>query len=639
MPRRYFERYCYSFAVFCVALSTAGAADPTPEAALSDAISPVQKDVDYAKVAEGEISKCEVKSTKENGWVGWYVLGPNGEKLRRFADTDNNKSIDLWCYYQAGIEVYRDIDSDNNGKADQYRWLGTAGARWGVDRDEDGNIDTWKRISAEEVTQELVAAIVKKDQSRYASLLLTSDEVNSLNVSSEMKDKLKRKLASASADFSSFLGKQSSLTDESTWAHFVASQPGAIPNETSTDAEKDLLVYENVVAMFDTNGETGQLLVGTMVKVGRSWRLIDAPQIVAAEEGVAQNTGFFFQPEAMAQGGAIAQSGGMNADVQKLVAQLEEVEKKLSSSTLKSEKARLHDQQASILQSLIRSTKDPKEAVMWIRQMTESISAAIQGGEYPGGLAKLDGLRRSIPAGSKDLAAFVTFEYISADYGLKVMDPNADFAKIQEAKVKALKEFVAEYSQQEQSAKAMMDLALSAEFENNDREAIDWYRKVASGFSQSADASKAQGAIRRLDAIGKQIPLTGKTINGQSFSLAAYKGRPVIIHYWATWCETCKQDMKMFRKLQAQYARDRVTFIGINVDTIRSNATAYIKANDKVINWPQLWDEGGLESSKLATVLGVQTLPTTLVIDKQGRVAKTNVVATELEDEIKRIVR
>ena len=41
------------------------------------------------------------------------------------------------------IEVYRDVDANFNGKADLYRWLGTAGTRAGVDRDEDGQIDAW----------------------------------------------------------------------------------------------------------------------------------------------------------------------------------------------------------------------------------------------------------------------------------------------------------------------------------------------------------------------------------------------------------------------------------------------------------------------------------------------------------------
>ena len=71
--------------------------------------------------------------------------------LRRFVDTNDDNVVDQWSYYKDGLEVYRDIDSTFNGKADQYRWFNTGGSRWAIDANEDGVIDSWKSISAEEV--------------------------------------------------------------------------------------------------------------------------------------------------------------------------------------------------------------------------------------------------------------------------------------------------------------------------------------------------------------------------------------------------------------------------------------------------------------------------------------------------------
>ncbi|QDV67433.1 Thiol-disulfide oxidoreductase ResA [Rosistilla carotiformis] len=616
------------------------AADPSAKDALSDAISPVQKNVEYARVKADEIPDCRVQSTKEPGWAGWYVLSPAGDKLRRFADTNNDKQIDLWCYYLGGVEVYRDIDSDFNGKADQYRWLGTAGSRWGIDKDEDGTVDTWKVISAEESTQELVHAIATKDSQRFARLLLSSAELGKLNLSDELSGRLGRKLNDAKSGFDAMVRKQTAIGAGAKWQHFIASQPGAVTQVVSNDSDQDLLVYENVVAMFegDVPGKGGQLYVGTLVRVGNAWRVIDVPQLLDNSEGVAQTAGLFFSAP-----GAVpnlpAENAAGNESMQKLVAQMEAIEEKLRLAKSDADKASLHDDQAKVLEALISNARDANEASMWIRQMAETISAAIHGGEFEGGLARLDRLRRSIPGANKDLAAFVTFEYINADYGLKLQKPEADFAKIQEQKIKALTDFVAEYPTADESAKAMMDLALSKEFENEDKAAVAWYGKVIANFASSPEAQKAQGAIRRLDAIGNTLPLKGTTIDGRAFDLSRYRGRPVVIHYWATWCETCKQDMKLYRKLQAQYAGENVEFIGINVDTVKASAQDYLRENASVVNWPQLFDEGGLESSPLANILGVQTLPTTIVIDKQGKIAKTNVIATELEDEIKSIVR
>ena len=71
----------------------------------------------------------------------WVVYGPQGQVLRRFTDTDGNNKVDTFRYYNLGIEVYRDIDSNKNEKMDQHRWLNTGGTRWGIDRDEDGIFD------------------------------------------------------------------------------------------------------------------------------------------------------------------------------------------------------------------------------------------------------------------------------------------------------------------------------------------------------------------------------------------------------------------------------------------------------------------------------------------------------------------
>ena len=60
-----------------------------------------------------------------------------GQMLRIFVDTNADNTVDQWSYYKDGVEVYRDIDSNHNGKADQCRWLNTAGTRWGIDKNED----------------------------------------------------------------------------------------------------------------------------------------------------------------------------------------------------------------------------------------------------------------------------------------------------------------------------------------------------------------------------------------------------------------------------------------------------------------------------------------------------------------------
>ena len=125
----------------------------------------MQEGVDYDRPTAEEVKDCSIKPEKENGNVAWVVRDANGDTLRRFADTNGDKVVDQWKYYKSGLEVYRDIDTNFNGKADQHRWCHSEGTRWGVDSNENGDIDAWRVIAPEEVAEEVICAIRDKDAS------------------------------------------------------------------------------------------------------------------------------------------------------------------------------------------------------------------------------------------------------------------------------------------------------------------------------------------------------------------------------------------------------------------------------------------------------------------------------------------
>ena len=142
--------------ILAIAADIAAGAKPTSTDALK--LVPVQTDVDFDRPTGAEAERCSVEVEAIGGMTGWVVKTDSGQVLRRFLDTNGDNKVDQWCYFKDGIETYRDIDGNFNNKADQYRWLGTAGMRWGVDEDENLRIDRWKSISAEETTAEIVAA-------------------------------------------------------------------------------------------------------------------------------------------------------------------------------------------------------------------------------------------------------------------------------------------------------------------------------------------------------------------------------------------------------------------------------------------------------------------------------------------------
>ena len=143
----------------------------------------------------------------------------------------------------------------------------------------------------------------------------------------------------------------------------------------------------------------------------------------------------------------------------------------------------------------------------------------------------------------------------------------------------------------------------------------------------SASARKANGALRRLQAVGQPLDLSGTTVDGKKLSLRDFKGKPVLLHYWATWCEPCKVDIARIRELQEKYQRD-IVVVGIALDGDKAALQRFLQS--KPLTWPQLYEQGGLDG-RLAEELGVLTLPTMLLLDKEGVVVERNLMVTDLE--------
>ena len=613
------------------------AAKPTPADALK--LQPMQKDVEFDLPSAEEVAKATVDVETMGGISGFVVRTDSGQVLRRFLDTNGDNKIDQWCYFKDGIETYRDIDGDFNTKADQYRWLGTAGTRWGTDLDKDGRIDSWKIISAEEVTSELVAALRDGDPSRFGRLLLTDDELTALGVSPKQKEELSAKITAAARQFADAAAKQKLVGAKSEWVHFGASRPGVVPAGTD-GASKDIVVYDNVTAVVETDGKHGQLVIGTLVKVGDTWRIFDLPKNLSGDQTASASVGYFFQasfsnrPDVEAP----APTSTVSPEMQRLIVDLEKLDKQIASAKNPSEQARLHATRSDLAEKIIQATKTADDRSIWIRQHAETLSAAVQAGIYPEGAKRLQRLLVAVQqlSDAGDVVPYVQFRQMEADYNLATQQKDADFEKLNDDWMASLEEFVKDYPESPDAAEAMLRLAILLDYPGKENEAGVWFKRIAKDFPESDLAPKATGAVRRLESVGKTIPLKAKSLDGRTFDLASAKDRVVLIHYWATWAEPCVQDLDAIKALQAKYGKDGFYPVGVNLDGDAKDAAAMVRS--KSISWPQLHEPGGLDS-RLATEMGVLTLPAMLLVGKDGKVISRNIHAGELDSELKKLLR
>ncbi len=629
---RHFTAYATAL-ILMFATSATWAAEPSAEQALK--LKPVQDNIDYTIPTDAETAKCTIKAEKIDGQTGWVVRDQAGQILRRFVDSNADNVVDMWCYYQDGIEVYRDVDSNHNGKADQSRWINTAGTRWGFDKNEDGRIDTWEVISPEEVTAEVVAAMAADDSTRFARLLLTPAELAKLGLSEKKAKELGDTIKTAANDFKEVVKTQKLVTGKTEWSSFGAVRPGLVPKGTDSST-KDLVVYENVVAMVNTDGQHGEVLVGTLVRVDNAWRVIDAPRLLDSNRQVMADNGHFFTPAAISSRPSASDPGqeGLDGETQKLLAQLEELDKKNPGATYDAERARLLEKLAEI--------SEGEDREQWIRQLADMLAAAAQTGEHKDGVKDLKTLfaRLDKDKSTKELGGYVKFRYMQADYNLSFMQDNPKYAEIQTAWVKNLEQFIKDYPAGLLTAEAMLQLGMAQEFAGQEDEAKKWYGQLAQKFPKSEMAPKAAGAKRRLESVGRELDLKGRVhMSKEQFDLKRLRGKVVLIHYWATWCKPCQTDMAQIKELMAKYGRDGFVPVGISVDSDPAKLTEWLKQARMPKNWPHLFEPGGIDNSRLANELGILSLPTMILVDRNGKVANRNIHVTELDAEVKKLLR
>lgn len=629
---------CAAAALQAMLSGDAQAQSPTAEQALQ--LMPVQKDVEFDRPTKEEIAKCTIKVEKEGAVSGWVVFDPAGQTIRRFTDTNGDNTVDQWSYFSEGLEVYRDVDSNANGKADQFRWLNTGGTRWALDTNEDGKVDSWKMMSAEELSAEAIAAISQKDEARFLRLLATPDELKSLGLgASQLKD-LGDKVASAPKRFSGKLADVETVTrGGARWLNFSGTRPFTIPAGTG-GSTKDITVYENIVTMFENDGKNGQFQIGTMIKVGDNWRLIDMPELLSADEN--QVAGGYFTDKArtlpaIGTGGTGGGPGPDGPGGSELATEVGKIDAKIAEATTPTAVAALKKERIDLIESKLAKL-EAGDKMQWTRQFIDSCSEAAESRAYPEAITRLKDFEKKLAAdgADKDLIAYARFRGMTTDYMIAQGAPGTDQIKMQTAWLESLRTFVKDFPTSSETPEALLQLAIDAEFSGKEQEAKDLYTQIVTQFPSAPAATTAKGAVTRIDCVGKVLPLVSKTITGEKFDLSAYRGKTVLLHYWATNSPVALTDLAALKDIQAKYARENVVVVGISLDDKADTLTAYLKQNR--LPWVNLHEDGGMQG-RLASQMGILIVPTIMLVDKDGKVVHRGLHITEVDREVGTLVR
>jgi thiol-disulfide isomerase/thioredoxin len=137
--------------------------------------------------------------------------------------------------------------------------------------------------------------------------------------------------------------------------------------------------------------------------------------------------------------------------------------------------------------------------------------------------------------------------------------------------------------------------------------------------------------------IGQQAPeISLPDKEGRLFHLSDEKGKVVLVDFWASWCEPCRRNNPHLVRLYKKYKTAGLEIIGISID---SKEIDWMEAvhHDK-LGWIQVNDNKGWESSS-TLLYGVNAIPASYLIDKEGIVQKIDLTGWALEVEIKTLLK
>ena len=164
-------------------------------------------------------------------------------------------------------------------------------------------------------------------------------------------------------------------------------------------------------------------------------------------------------------------------------------------------------------------------------------------------------------------------------------------------------------------------------------------------FQSSADPQiqqalvSLQGIERRMGLPGNTIQLTGTLLDGSKLDWESYRGKVVLVDFWATWCGPCRAEVPNVLKMYQAYHDKGFEVLGISLDERREQADSYIKQTN--IPWASMFSDNPAErgwNNPMAVRYGITGIPRAILVDREGKVVHMTARGAKLGQELRRLL-
>ncbi len=150
----------------------------------------------------------------------------------------------------------------------------------------------------------------------------------------------------------------------------------------------------------------------------------------------------------------------------------------------------------------------------------------------------------------------------------------------------------------------------------------------------------AQSGIRRIDLLGTTPKIEGALVGGGKLDWSKYKGKVVLIDFWATWCGPCMQELPNVKKVFEKYHDQGFDVVGITLDDDKDALAAFLDKEN--LPWPIVFEDDpakhGFEGAPFVHEFGVNGIPATYLVNRQGKVVSIHARGEGLADQVKTLL-